>query len=220
MDFVISTYGGGFDAAGGFATRDDLAGIGANTYVPRATCGAAGTVDGTQTVNDSYALLSDLGVIFGVGDRAQALIDDSRRQIDAVRAKVAGTARPKVMVIIPGMSMGSSEFSSIGANGIWNDIIAAAGGVNAFGATTTNLFADLSKEQVAATDVDAVVIVNYHSHDPAADAAKLFAQFPQWPAAKANRFVVLSDSIYLGPSNAIAVQQIAHMIHPEAVGSA
>ncbi|WTW99113.1 ABC transporter substrate-binding protein [Streptomycetaceae bacterium NBC_01309] len=214
-DFVISTYGGGFAADSGFATRDDLAGIGANSYVPRATCGGPGSVDGRQTIEDSYAMLRDLGRIFGVSDRADQLVAASQKQVADVAAKVAGTPAPKVMLIIPGMTMGASEFSSVGANGIWNDIIAKAGGVNAFGDSTKELFANLSKEQVAAAQVDAVIIVNWMNPDPAAEAAKLFAQFPQWEAAKNKRFVVLSDSVYLGPGNATAVDKLARVIHPD-----
>lgn len=214
-DFVMATYGGGFASDSGFATREDLAGIGANTYVPRATCGGPGTVAGTQGIEDSYEVLRDLGRIFGVSDRAEALIAASRKQIADVTAKVAGAPTPKVMLIIPGMTMGAGEFSSIGANGIWNDVIAKAGGVNAFGESTEELFANLSKEQVAAAQVDAVIIVSFMNPDPAADAAKLFAQFPQWEASRSKRFVVLSDSVYLGPDNAIAVDRLARTIHPD-----
>jgi len=215
-DFVLSTYGGGFASESGFATRDDLAAVGANTYVPRATCGGPGSIAGTQTIEDSYALLRDLGRIFDVGDRAEQLIAASRKQIAAVTAKVQATQpAPKVMLIIPGMAMGASEFSSIGAKGIWNDIITKAGGVNPFAAGTEALFANLSKEQVAAAQVDAIVIVNYMSPDPAADATKLFEQFPQWEASKNKRFVVLSDSVYLGPNNATAVDRLARLLHPQ-----
>ncbi|MDI2130865.1 ABC transporter substrate-binding protein [Yinghuangia seranimata] len=214
-DFVLSTYGGGFSADSGFATRDDLAGVGANTYVPRATCGGPGSVDGTQSIEDSYAVLRDLGRIFGVSDRAEQLVAASKKQIADVEAKVAGTPTPKVMLIIPGMTMGAAEFSSIGANGIWNDIMAKAGATNAFGGTTKELFADLSKEQVAAAQVDAVIIVDFMNPDPVGEAAKLFQRFPQWEAAKNNRFVVLSDSVYLGPNNATGVDRLARALHPE-----
>lgn len=215
-DFVMSTYGGGFAAESGFATRDDLAAVGANTYVPRATCGGPGSVAGTQTIEDSYAVLRDLGRIFDVGERAEQLIAASRKQIADVVAKVADAQpKPKVMLIIPGMNMGSAEFSSIGANGIWNDIIGKAGGVNAFEGATKELFANLSKEHVAAAQVDAVIIVSYLNPDPAADAAKLFAQFPQWEAAKNKKFVVLSDSVYLGPNNATGVDRLARLLHPQ-----
>ncbi|MEH0974104.1 ABC transporter substrate-binding protein [Micromonospora sp. CPCC 205546] len=214
-DFVLSTYDGGFRAEAGFATRDDLAAVGANTYAPKSSCGEVGTVSGTPTVEDSYALLRDLGAIFGVSERAEKIIADSKAQIAAVGAKTANLPKQKVMLIIPGMAMGG-EFSSVGGKGIWNDIMARSGAVNAFEGATDQMFANLSREQVAKADVDVLLVVNYMSKDPDADAKKLLAQFPQWDAAKNNRYVVLSDSIYLGPSNHLAVAKIAQAAHPEA----
>lgn len=214
-DFVLSTAGAGFEAASGFATRQELAEAGANTYVPRATCGGANSVDGTQTIEDSYAVLRDLGRIFGVGDRADALIADSQRRIVEVGARVADRPAPRLLLLIPGMDMGTNAFSSVGANGIWNDIFAKSGAVKAFGDTTRDLFANLSSEQLAAAEVDAVVIVNWRNPDPDGDARRLLAQFPQWEAAKHNRYLVLSDSVYLGPDNVIAVERLARPIHPE-----
>jgi iron complex transport system substrate-binding protein len=94
--------------------------------------------------------------------------------------------------------------------------MAKAGVTNAFAGASDSMFANPSKEQVAKADIDALIIVNYMSADPDADAQALFDQFPQWDAAKDKRYVVLSDSIYLGPSNAIAVEEIAKAFHPEA----
>jgi iron complex transport system substrate-binding protein len=213
-DFVISTYDGGFRAEAGFATRDDLATIGANTYAPVRSCGKVGTVDGAPSIEDSYQLLRDLGTIFGVPEKAEKIIADSKARIAEVEAKVANLPKKKALLIIPGMAMGG-EFSSVGGNGIWNDIMAKAGAENVFAGATDDLFANLSREQVAKADVEALVVVNYMSPDSDADAAKLFGEFPQWDAAKAKRYVVLSDSIYLGPSNAVAVERIARAVHPE-----
>lgn len=215
-DFVISTYDGGFRAEAGFATRDDLAKIGANTYAPESACGDVGTVSHKPTIEDSYAMLRDLGKIFGVADRAEKIIADSKERIAAIEEKVKGQEKVKAMLIIPGMAMGE-EFSSVGDNGIWNDIMAKAGVTNAFAGASENMFANPSKEQVAKTDIDALVVVNYQSPDSDADAQALFDQFPQWDAAKDKRYVVLSDSIYLGPSNAIAVEEIAKAFHSDAV---
>ncbi|CAL9613809.1 hypothetical protein SUDANB95_05652 [Actinosynnema sp. ALI-1.44] len=215
-DFVISTYDGGFRAEAGFATRDDLAAIGANTYAPASSCGAVGTVGGKPSIEDSYALLRDLGKVFGVSDKAEQVIADARKRVEAVEAKTAKLAKRNAMLIIPGMAMGG-EFSSVGGNGIWNDIFAKAGAVNAFEGATQDLFANLSAEQVAKADVDVLVVVNYMSEDPKADAQELFDRFPQWDAAKDKRFVVLSDSVYLGPSNHLAVEAIAKAAHPGAL---
>lgn len=214
-DFVISTYDGGFRAEAGFATRDDLAKVGANTYAPASACGDVGTVSHKPTVEDSYAMLSDLGKIFGVQDKADKIIADSKERIAAVEKKVAGKTELKAMLLIPGMAMGD-PFSSVGDNGIWNDIMAKAGVTNAFAGASDSMFANPSKEQVAKADIDALIVVNYQSPDSDADAKKLFDQFPQWDAAKDKRYVVLSDSIYLGPSNAIAVEEIAKAFHPDA----
>ncbi|WP_086819066.1 ABC transporter substrate-binding protein [Allokutzneria sp. NRRL B-24872] len=209
-DFVLATYSGGFDGSRGFATREDLSAIGANTYVPAKMCGTGGT----QTVEDSYAMLRDLGKVYGVSDRAERLVEDSKQRISQVEARVKDKPKPKVMLIIPGMDMGAGDFSSVGAKGIWNDLIARAGGVNAFADSAPQLFANLSKEQLAAAQIDAVIVVNYQNPDPNASATKLYEQFPQWAAAKAKRHVVLSDSIYFGPNNATAVERIAALLHP------
>jgi iron complex transport system substrate-binding protein len=214
-DFVISTYNGGFRAEAGFATRDDLASVGANTYSPASSCGEVGTVSGKPSIEDSYALLRDLGKIFGVSEKADQVIADSKARIAKVADKVAKLPKQKTMLIIPGMAMGG-EFSSVGGNGIWNDIMAKAGAANAFDGATEDLFANLSREQVAKADIDALIIVNYMSKDPEADAKALFDQFPQWDAAKNNRFVVLSDTVYLSPNNEIAVEKLAEAVHPEA----
>lgn len=214
-DFVISTYDAGFRAEAGFATREDLLAVGANSYAPERSCGEVGTVAGDPSIEDSYTLLRDLGKIFGVGDKAEALIAESQRRIADVAAKVRDRQPKKIMMIIPGMAMGEGDFSSVGGNGIWNDIFAKAGAVNAFAGATGQLFANLSREQVAAAEVDALLVVNYMSPDPDGDAQKLLVQFPQWEAAKHKRYVVLSDSIYLGPSNDLAVERIARAVHPE-----
>ncbi len=214
-DFVISTYDGGFRAEAGFATREDLAQVGANTYAPASSCGAVGTVSGEPSIEDSYQLIEDFGKIFGVSEKADEIIEKSRARIADVEEKVKDLPKKKAMLIIPGMAMGS-EFSSVGGNAIWNDIMAKAGVENVFADATKDLFANLSKEQVAKADIEALIVVNYMSEDPDADARKLFGQFPQWDAAKDDTFVVLSDSIYLSPNNDLAVEQIAKAVHPEA----
>ncbi|WP_194836128.1 ABC transporter substrate-binding protein [Nocardia sp. XZ_19_369] len=215
-DLVISTGGGGFAADQGFATRDELAAAGANTYVPRANCGVTGAVTGTPTIEDSYALLRDLGTIFDVPGRAERLIADSKRAIAETAGLVAGQPKKNVLLVFPGMGMGdSSDFSAIAAGGIWNDVIGKAGGVNPFDRDDGTTFVTISKEQLAVTPIDGLVVVNYRSPDIDAVAERILAQFPQWAAARTENYAVLSDSIYLGPSNDIAVRRIATLVHPE-----
>ncbi|MFG2797877.1 ABC transporter substrate-binding protein [Streptomyces pseudovenezuelae] len=212
-DFVLSITTYGFDQKNGFATREQLKQVGANSYVSPQGCDDDPS---KMTVADSYRLLRDMGKVFNVSDRAEKLIAASEKSIAAVADKVKGEKKPKVMVLFSNMSMGGNDFSSVLANGIVNDILTKAGGANAFSDTTKSTFADLSKEKVAATDVDAVVVISYNDPNPAAYAKKLLKEFPQWPAAKNNTYVTLSDSMYLGPSNDLAVRKVAEMLHPDA----
>ncbi|MFL4909778.1 ABC transporter substrate-binding protein [Streptomyces sp. MMS24-I2-30] len=212
-DLVLSVTTYGFDQKNGFATRDQLKEVGAHTYVSPQGCDDD---PARMTIADSYRLLRDMGKIFDVSDRAEKLIAASEKNIAAVSKKVEGEKKPKVMVVFSNMSMGSNDFSSVLAQGIVNDILAEAGGTNAFENTAKTTFADLSKEKVAATDVDALVVISYNDPNPAAYARKLLKEFPQWPAAKNNAYVTVSDSMYLGPSNDLAVEKVAKMLHPDA----
>ncbi|MBB5933364.1 ABC transporter substrate-binding protein [Streptomyces zagrosensis] len=217
-DLVLGTTGYAFTSGNGFATRDDLATVAANSYISPEGCDEDTS---KMTIEDSYQLLRDLGKIFQVEKRAEKLIADSKRRIAEVSDKIQAKGdkkKPRVMVVFSNMSMGGNDFSSVAANGIWNDILAKAGGTNAFSSATKNTFADLSKEKVAAEPVDALVVMGYQDKNPAAYARKLIKEFPQWPAAKNNRYIVLSDSIYLGPSNDVAVDKLGKMLHPEALG--
>ncbi|WP_055550779.1 ABC transporter substrate-binding protein [Streptomyces sp. NBRC 110028] len=213
-DLVLSVTTYGFDQKNGFATREQLEQVGAHSYVSPQGCDDDPS---KMTIADSYRLLRGMAKIFNVGDRAEKLIAASERHIAAVSNKVKAEKKPKVMVLFSNMSMGGNDFSSIFANGIVNDILAKSGGTNAFSNTTKATFADLSKEKVAATDVDAVVVISYNDPDPAAYAKKLLKEFPQWPAAKNNTSVTLSDSMYLGPSNDLAVEKVARLLHPDAL---
>lgn len=213
-DLVLSTTSYGFDVKNGFATREQLKEVKANTYVSPQGCDQDTS---KMTVADSYTLLRDMGKVFNVSDRAEKLIAASQKSIDAVSAKVKGQKTPKVMVLFSNMAMGGNDFSSVVAKGIYNDILAKSGATNAFASASKTSFADLSKEKVAATDVDALVVIGYNDPNPAAYAKKLLKEFPQWPAAKNNKYVALSDSMYLGPSNDLAVEKIAKMLHPEAL---
>ncbi|MFJ7996085.1 ABC transporter substrate-binding protein [Streptomyces sp. NPDC096310] len=213
-DLVLSTTAYGFDGKNGFATREQLKQIGVNTYVSPQGCDQDTS---KMTIADSYTLLRDMGKVFNKSDEAEKIVAASEKHIAEVAAKVKGEKQPKVMVLFSNMAMGGNDFSSVVAKGIYNDILSKAGGSNAFENASKTSFADLSKEKVAATDVDALVVIGYNDPNPMAYAKKLLKEFPQWPAAKNNKYVALSDSMYLGPSNDLAVEKIAGMLHPDKV---
>jgi iron complex transport system substrate-binding protein len=220
-DFVISTWAGGFSEAMGSVTRDQLADVGINSYVTPVNC-AYGADDPSQediaantgqTYEASFDLLRELGMIFDVQERAEAFIADAADEI-------AGNTAPEgdpvhVLVAYPGMSMMNPDGIPQVFGGPFTDsVIAAAGGVNSFAGLST--FADSSSinaEALAAADVDVLVVgVFLPGEDADVYAADIFAQYPQWDAAKNNAYISIAESFYLGPYNSIGIRKLADAI--------
>lgn len=212
-DLALSVTSYGFEQKNGFATREQLQQVGADSYISPQGCDDDPS---RMTVADSYQLLREMGKIFNVGDRAEKLIAESEKNIAAITEKVGEEKRPKVMVLFASPT-GETDFSLVFAKGIVNNILAKAGAANAFADSAETLFANVSKETAATTDVDALVVIDASGTDAPAYAKKLLKEFPQWPAAKNNTYVTLSDSMYLGPSNDLAVKKIAGRLHPDAL---
>jgi iron complex transport system substrate-binding protein len=225
-DLVVSTWSGGFDARHGFATRGQLTAAGINTLVNPVNC-AYGKPDATaaekaalrgQSIESSFTFLTLLGRVFDVQARAAALVRQLRGRIDAVRTAVAGQPTRKVLIAYPGMSMMNDHgLPAVMTGGIYDDVIRAAGGVNSFAGRGPSTTTTLNAEQLAVASVDVLVIGQFEPGErPAVEARQLFAEYPQWAAAKSGTFTTVADGAYLGPLNAWAVEKIAKVVHPGA----
>ncbi|MEV4116687.1 ABC transporter substrate-binding protein [Nonomuraea sp. NPDC049695] len=224
-DLVVSTWSGGFDAKKGFATREQLAAAGIASLVNPVNC-AMGKPEATeeerrayrnQSINSSLEFIALLGRIFDVQDRALDLIGKLRARVEAVRTRVAGVPPRKVLITYPGMAMmNANGLPAVMTGGIYDDVIKAAGGVNAFAGQTADLTRTLNKEQLATAQVD-VLVVGLFTPGENGDkkAAELFAAYPQWAASKSRTYAVVSDGVYLGPLNAWAVEKISKVVHPD-----
>lgn len=225
-DLVVSTWTGGFDPKRGFATREELHGAGIRTLVNPVNCGYGKTNptaaekkarDGAG-VESTFAFLQLLGKVFDKPEAANQAVRTMRKDIAAVEKAVQGRPRPKALIAFPGMSMmNANGLPAVMAGGIYDDVLAKAGTVNAFAGKGRRLTSSLSKEQLAAADVDILVIGGFTpDEDLDAEARKLFAAYPQWSASKNQRYVKVSDGVYLGPNNRLAVRKIAEKAHPDA----
>ncbi|TDD24789.1 ABC transporter substrate-binding protein [Nonomuraea diastatica] len=223
-DLVVSTWSGGFDAKKGFATREQLAASGITSLVNPVNC-AMGKPEATeeeqrayrnQSINSSLEFISLLGRIFDVQQRALDLISDLRARVETVRQRVAGLPAKKVLVAYPGMAMmNANGLPAVMTGGIYDDVIKAAGGVNAFAGQTSDATRTLNKEQLATAQVDVLVVGLFTPQEKGEEeAAKLFAAYPNWAASKSKTYTVVSDGVYLGPLNAWAVEKISKVVHP------
>ena len=225
-DLVIATTSGGFDPSSGQSSREELAEAGIETLVNPANC-AMGKEDATEeelgafdeaTVESSFDFLNLVGNVFDVQDEAQVLVDDLRGQIDAVSAAVEGNERPTGLIVFPGMSMMTPNgMPAVFLGGIFDDVLARAGVSGALKDSGLTFTSAIDEEQLSSADVDILVVGGFtRGEDLDAEAAALFAEYPQWDAAKNNRYVTVSDGVYVGPTNAAAIDKIARAAHPDA----
>jgi iron complex transport system substrate-binding protein len=222
-DLVLSGWSGGFDPAAGFAGRDELARIGANTLVnpvncamgnPRATPEEQAAYQGASP-KSSLEFLLLLGQVFDVSERAHAVARGLADRIAATNAKVAGTDAARIVVTYPEMSTGS-DVPAVLAGGTYDRVLAAAGGVSSFPPASRTFTRTIGAEQLAAADVDLLVIGAISPReDLPAIAERLFAAYPQWAASRRRAWVGVSDGMFLGPTNAWAIEKIAKAAHPD-----
>ncbi|WP_405374106.1 MULTISPECIES: ABC transporter substrate-binding protein [unclassified Microbacterium] len=225
-DLVIATTSGGFDKSAGLASRDELADAGIASLVNPANC-AMGKEDATEeemaafddaTVESSFDLLHLIGNVFDRGAEAEALVTDLRTEIDDVSAAVAGREQPNGLIVFPGMSMMTPNgMPAVFMGGIFDDVLERAGVKGSFADSGLDFTSAINAEQLAQADVDVLVVGGFmRDEDLDAEAAALFAEYPQWDAAKTNTYVTVSDGVYVGPTNAAAISKIARVAHPDA----
>ncbi|MEV4252461.1 ABC transporter substrate-binding protein [Spirillospora sp. NPDC049652] len=222
-DLVVSTWSGGFDPKRGLATREQLAAAGANTLVNPVNC-ALGKPSASPaekkayegvSIDSSRTFLMLLGRIFDVQYKAADVARDLRKRVDDVRRAVAGKPARKVLLAYPGMAMmNANGLPAVMTGRITDDVIRAAGGVNAFAGRDRDTTNTLNKEQLASAQVDVLVIGVFSAkEDPAGEARALFAAYPQWSASRTRTYTTVSDGAFLGPLNAWAVERIAKAVH-------
>ncbi|MDR7188160.1 iron complex transport system substrate-binding protein [Microbacterium sp. BE35] len=225
-DLVVSVGATGFDKSLGFATRDELQAAGANTIINPANC-ASGNPEATPAERDhfltagvdaSFDLLRLLGKIFEVEDRADEVVAGMKASLADVAATLDGKTPVTGIIASPGMSMmNANGLPAVMTGGIFDDVLARSGVTNAFAGQSDQSTYTMSPEQLAAADVEILVIWGFTpEEDLDEEAAKIFADYPQWTASKDRRYVKVYDGVYFGPNNAVAVQKIARAAHPDA----
>lgn len=203
-DFFFAGWNYGMKV-GGEVTPETLEPLGIKTYELTESCIHIGPKS-KSSMDDMYNDLLNLGVIFGVADRAQALVDGYKAKLAEVTAKVDRSAPLRVFVY----DSGEETPFTAGAYAIPTALIEAAGG--------TNIMDDLDKswatvawEPVVERNPEVIVIVNYG--DVTAEQKIAFLEgnpaFANVDAVKNDRYVVLEYvEATPGPRNIRAVEKL------------
>jgi iron complex transport system substrate-binding protein len=165
------------------------------------------------SMDDMYVDLLNLGRIFGVEDRAQALVDGYRQELAAfAAARPAAVTAPSVFVY----DSGEDKPFTAGRYAIPTALIEAAGGSNIMDDVETSWVA-VGWEPVIERNPEVIVIVNYG--DVTAEQKIAFMKnnpaFSAIPAVQNDRFVVL-DYVEAtpGPRNIAAIKRLSAAFFP------
>jgi iron complex transport system substrate-binding protein len=172
----------------------------------------AGLTDVTRT-------LRSLGQRVGRGEAADKLATDIEARITAVSKRVAGTSKPRTLIVFGREAFALRGIYASGGFGFIHDMVEAAGGVN--------IFADIKREAVQAStelvlsrrpDVVLELRGTALTPDDRRREEAVWKTLPGVPAVRTGRVYILADERTVVPGSRVAegVELIARTLHPEA----
>ena len=172
-----------------------------------------------RTLENEYTDILNLGRIFGVEDRAQALVDGMRAAVADTLAAVEGQAPVSVAVVEP-IGGGVTNY---GASSLAGDMVTQLGGV-----LVQPEGSEMSKETLVVADPDVIFVVYmaYSGEDPASVIASQLAAIQEDPALASLTAVqqgrvypvMLGDIYAAGPRTLDGIRTIAAGMYGEAAG--
>jgi iron complex transport system substrate-binding protein len=195
-----------------YASQTDLRAQLARASIPMYVYSHAGLADVTATIRD-------VGIRVGRRDEGIKVAQAVDRQIDAVRARVAGLPRPSTLLVFERERFTLRGIYASGGIGFIHDMLEAAGGAN--------VFADVKREAVQATTElilarrPSIIIELRSSVITDADRRRELATWNAigaLPAVQSGRLYLFADQrmSIAGPRVGEVVDILARTIHPEA----
>jgi iron complex transport system substrate-binding protein len=168
---------------------------------------------------DVFATMRAVGVRVGRGKAAADLAAEIERRVSAVRARVAGRARPRTLIVFDRATLALRGIYASGGYGFIHDMVSAAGG--------ENLFADIKLQAVQATTELILarrpeVILELRGEPLPRDVKEreigIWRSLSSAPAVRNGRIYFIDQQLTVipGPRVADAVELIARTLHPEA----
>jgi iron complex transport system substrate-binding protein len=162
-------------------------------------------------LDDVFVALRALGDAIGERPRSDAAARDLHRQLDAVRAAVAG--KPPVRTLI---SQTESPLSTVGGGNFMDDLLTIAGGKNVIQGGD-NSFPNIDVERLVALNPDVVIHLLPGESQQVIDRARAFwSSRTELAAVKGNRVYLETESYLLlpGPNVGKIAERLATMLHP------
>lgn len=192
-------------------TVDYWIGNGTNTYM---SLNSGARPKGTpQTVEDEMQDILNIGKIFDVKEKAQALVDDVYAEIDKIEGHIAGKEKPSIAIL----EDESGSYRVYGANVLGGNIALHAGAQLKVGASDS---ANIGAEDLIAANPDAIFMVWYEGFLSPEEVVRSITENPAFSsldAVKNNRVFALNlTNIYCsGLRCKDGVLEFAKNLYPE-----
>jgi iron complex transport system substrate-binding protein len=175
--------------------------------------------DRTERLPDVERCILELGQRLGREKEADRLVETFRGRIDAVRKRVAGKPRPRVLLTILRQPDKLANLMTTGKGTFLDEMLAIAGGANVFG------HLDMAYPQVSSEGIVArrpEVIIELMPEIKLTDALKR-QMLEQWktlgsiPAVADSRIFFATDDNALIPSPRYVeiIEKVSRILHPE-----
>ena len=176
-----------------------------------AVYGSAGTYSDAPTLDDTYADILNIGKIFRVEEKANALVNDLKTRVDEISASISSDKEVKVFVYD---SDEDAPFTA-GGTSLENELISLAGGTNIYADMETD-FATVAWEDVIKANPDVIVINKYGTDEDAQQKIDFLRSVPELAnvtAIKENRFIIVSIlSVFPSIQNIDVIEYLAEGI--------
>ena len=205
-DFI---YGGFLSAFGDGAagSQEGLNELGIGTYLTSAIC----NIGSADTLDDVYADIRAIGDIFGVADRADALVQALSEEVAAAAPRADSQGDPLRVFIFD--SGDDSPYTAVCCS-MFTNMIETAGGKNIFD-DVDGRWKSVSWEEVIDRDPELIVLTeaDWSTSQEKIDLLLGDPAFADITAVKEQRFVVLQfSSLVPGIRNAAAIAELAEAV--------
>lgn len=205
-DFIYGGFRSAFgdDAAG---SQEELNRLGIGTYLTSAIC----NVGSADTLGDVYADIRAIGDIFGVADRADALVKAMSEEVAAAATRADSTGDALRVFMFD--SGDDSPYTAVCCS-MFTNMIETAGGKNIFD-DVDGRWKTVSWEEVIDRDPELIVLTeaDWSTYQEKIDLLLGDPALADITAVKEQRFVVLQfSSLVPGIRNATAIAELAEAV--------
>jgi iron complex transport system substrate-binding protein len=176
----------------------------------------------THSVKDVFAAIETIGQTLHQDEKAGQLIAELKDRIQHIQTKTERLSKPRLLVVFM-RTLGEKKIRDVyiaGGDPFYNELIALAGGENAYNGPQNVISPVLSAEGILKIDPDYIIEImspeetKYFSEE---EIRNDWSSLPELTAYK-NKHIFLMNKSYMGipgPRFVLAVEDIAKTIHPD-----